>query len=526
KLSEVSDRLPSSLFIVGVNGQDTHPSFGSGYGDIYLASYRRQRVALKRMRHFLRGSESHRIRLKFCREALVWKDLCHPHILPFLGIDRDSFPTFLCMVSPFMKHGTVLNYLKTHGHANVDKLLYEIAQGLEYLHSHRIVHGDLRGGNILITEDWNACLADFGLSIVSDVTASMSTTRAGSLYWMAPELLDPDRFGLTFGRTHATDVYAFGCVCFELYTGRPPFANLTEPAALLKILNGERSERMAGIPAMSNILWQHVKGFWAQDPTTRPSTQIVVQKMVWPPADPQSPQTLASSLPTTYHRPMRRRGPPDVKVLKENTKTTQDIDLELPINVLVVEGNAIDNVVAQMMLTGFLQKKKIKYQLANNGLEAVNKYKTEKFDFILMDLSMPIMDGIDATKEIRRLEKLNAVPGYHLVSSAIILAQTASSLQNDRVKMLAAGCNDYLTKPINLQWLNSKLMEWGSMKALQMWAKTPPLNSELQNPLSEVPLAGPLDAGLASVIPALAGLDIQDFLDSLPIEGKLGFPFR
>ncbi|KAJ7202467.1 kinase-like domain-containing protein [Mycena haematopus] len=145
KLSALCDKLPSSLFIVGVTGRDEHPTFGGGFGDIYRASYDGQRVALKRMRHFLRGSDLRRLRLKFCREALVWKDLHHPYILPFLGIDADSFSSSLCMISPWMEHGTVINYLKTHGYANVDKLLYEIAQGLEYLHSKNIVHGDLRG---------------------------------------------------------------------------------------------------------------------------------------------------------------------------------------------------------------------------------------------------------------------------------------------------------------------------------------------------------------------------------------------
>ncbi|KAF8183729.1 kinase-like domain-containing protein, partial [Mycena galopus ATCC 62051] len=275
KLSESCDMLPTSLFIVGVGGRDEHPSFGGGFGDIYRALYGDQRVALKRMRHFLRGSDLRRIRLKFCREALLWKDLHHPHILPFLGIDRDSFPSSLCMVSPWMEHGTVINYLKTHGYATVDKLLYEIAQGLEYLHSHNIVHGDLRGGNILIKEDWSACLADFGLSIFSDATATMSTTRAGSLYWMAPELLVPERFGLKFARTPATDVYAFGCVCFELYTERPPFSAWPEPAALMKVLNSERPERPQGPPALSDILWQHVTEFLAESPLTRPSTQLV-----------------------------------------------------------------------------------------------------------------------------------------------------------------------------------------------------------------------------------------------------------
>ncbi|KAF7373346.1 Kinase-like protein [Mycena sanguinolenta] len=210
---------------------------------------------------------------------------------------RIASPSSLCMVSPWMEHGTVLNYLKTHGHTNLDKLLYEIAQGLEYLHSHNVVHGDLRGTNILIKEDWSACLTDFGLSILSDVTSTMSTNRGGSAHWMAPELLDPDRFGIKFARTAATDVYAFGCVCIELYTERPPFSNVSETAALLKVINGERPERPPGPPAMSDTLWQHVTEFWAENPTTRPSTQSVVQAMTWPPTDPN------------HSRPQFRFGP-------------------------------------------------------------------------------------------------------------------------------------------------------------------------------------------------------------------------
>ncbi|KAF8150309.1 kinase-like domain-containing protein [Mycena galopus ATCC 62051] len=307
KLSESCDMLPSSLFIVGVHDRDEHPSFGGGFGDIYRASYGDQRVALKRMRYFVHGSDLRRMHLKFCREALLWKDLHHPYILPFVGIDRDSFPSSLCMVSHWMDHGTVMNYLKTHGHANVDKLLYEIAQGLEYLHSRNIVHGDLRGANILIKKDWSACLADFGLSSFSDATATMSTSRAGSPYWMAPELLDPERFGLQFARTPATDVYAFGCVCIELYTGRPPFSAWREFAALLKVLEGERPERPSGPPVMSDMLWQNVTDFWAESFSTRPSTPLVVRNMAWP--SPVPPSSLPAIKVPGLEKSGRGEGP-------------------------------------------------------------------------------------------------------------------------------------------------------------------------------------------------------------------------
>ncbi|KAJ7619295.1 kinase-like domain-containing protein [Roridomyces roridus] len=283
KLSETCDRLPSSFFITNVVERDLYPRFGGGFGDVYRARYEGQNVALKHMRHFLRGSELRDIRLRLCREALVWKDLNHPNILPFIGIDRETFPESLCMVSPWMENGTVLAYLAVHGRANVNKLLFEIAKGIQYLHSRNIVHGDLRGANILIKEDWVACLADFGLSSFTDLTSRTHTSnRAGSLYWMAPELIDPDRFGRKFIRTPATDVYAFGCVCFELYTGRPPFSELSETAALFKIIGGERAQRPVGEPSISDGLWSQITTYWDGDPASRPTIEIVLQNPVWP----------------------------------------------------------------------------------------------------------------------------------------------------------------------------------------------------------------------------------------------------
>lgn len=152
-----------------------------------------------------------------------------------------------------------------------------------------------------------------------------------------------------------------------------------------------------------------------------------------------------------------------------------------PIVVLIVE----DNMINQRILETFMKKRKIRCLTAKNGREAVDKWKKGGIHLVLMDIQMPVMSGIEATKEIRRLERTNYIGVFsksemldtkieetdvltniHFKSPVIIVALTASSLQSDRHEALAAGCNDFLTKPVSLVWLEKKVLEWGCMQAL------------------------------------------------------------
>ena len=115
------------------------------------------------------------------------------------------------------------------------------------------------------------------------------------------------------------------------------------------------------------------------------------------------------------------------------------------IKVLIVEDNPIN----QLLVIKVLQKRGYETTIAQNGKIAIEKYKNENFDIVLMDLQMPEMDGYEAAKYIRRMdpEKAN-IP---------IVAMTAHTIQGELEKCLAIGMNDYVSKPFSPDELNAKI---------------------------------------------------------------------
>ncbi|KAG5365422.1 Response regulator mcs4 [Yarrowia sp. C11] len=216
-------------------------------------------------------------------------------------------------------------------------------------------------------------------------------------------------------------------------------------------------------------------------PATGPTSKTVRKEEPKAPAPQKAPPQAGTQAQV---KPELRRTRTPLTAKGQKGPTTMETIVPR-VNVLIVEDNEIN----QKILEAFMRKRKIRSSVAKNGREALEKWRQGGYHLILMDIQLPVMSGILVTKEIRRLEHQNKIgvfsggagatqstmapvapedvlDGNLFRSPVIIVALTASSLKEDKSEALAAGCNDFLTKPVNMVWLERKIMEWGCMQAL------------------------------------------------------------
>ncbi|KAF9254232.1 kinase-like protein [Marasmius fiardii PR-910] len=281
RLSGKSGLHPQCLTIWGVEKLGNDPVGGGAFGDVWQGRIGQQLVCLKVVRAF-RRSDIKLILKNYMQEAIIWRQLDHPNVLPFMGIYYlDKEQKRLCLVSPWMERGNLVDFMKASPNlVDHDLLAYDIARGLSYLHAKKIVHGDLKGVNILITPDLRACIGDFGLSRVSATLPLLSeTTRpTGTTRWLSPELMQP---ATSCVPTKHSDVYAFACVCYEIFTGRLPFYELPNDASVLcaVLLHKQHPSRADDCTKLRSVLWEMMVACWDEVPSSRPMMTEVVERL-------------------------------------------------------------------------------------------------------------------------------------------------------------------------------------------------------------------------------------------------------
>jgi len=178
-----------------------------------------------------------------------------------------------------------------------------------------------------------------------------------------------------------------------------------------------------------------------------------------------------------------------------NPSKSDRITLPRPENILVVEDAAIN----QMVIMGILQQQGFKPTCVNNGQEAVNAYQSGNYNLILMDLQMPVMDGYEATYQIRELEKTHQTP------SVPIVALTANAMDGVSEKVLESGMDDYLTKPIKAETIQAAIAKWLPTQSLNTSSKTNEHKSAIEKSDTKAILTPILKASVLDSLEASLG---------------------
>jgi serine/threonine-protein kinase len=231
---------------------------------------------------------------RFQREARAAAMVRDPHVVAVYDFGHSNGEYYLVM--ELLEGRSVAHELALHGPLPVDRavdIVRQVARGLAAAHRHHIVHRDIKPDNLLIDVDGSVKIADFGIahSPGGSITPASSGLILGTSLYLAPER------ALGHPATPATDVYALGCVLYQLLTGRPPFEG-ENPTVVL-------SQHVQATPAVPEKVpvpvADLIRRMLAKEPAERPTTDEVAS---WAFTDPRNATT--AELPPPPLRRNRR----------------------------------------------------------------------------------------------------------------------------------------------------------------------------------------------------------------------------
>lgn len=245
-----------------------------GMATVYLAhdTVTQTRVALKVLHPHLRSDEL--IAERFRREIAAARRVRHPNVAEIHDlIETDQL---LCLVVQYHDGIDVKRLLRRQERLNADdavKVIGQVLDGLAAAHAQGVVHRDVKPHNILVDDELNVLLTDFGLARVD----SLAGLTAHTMSLGTPEYMAPELFGSHYVDSRA-DIYAVGVTLFEMLTGKLPFRGST-PLALLDMHRSEPAPRLRSVdPTLPELLDELVARALAKAPEDRFATPMEMRQ--------------------------------------------------------------------------------------------------------------------------------------------------------------------------------------------------------------------------------------------------------
>ncbi|KAM0033125.1 putative dual-specificity kinase TKL-Pl-4 family [Helianthus debilis subsp. tardiflorus] len=278
---------PSKLIVKSTLARGT-------YGTVHRGVYDGVDVAVKLLDW---GEEGHRseaeiqsLRAAFTQEVVVWHKLDHPNVTKFIGATMGSsdlqiqtengqigMPSNICcVVVEYLPGGALKSYLLKNRRKKlpfkvVIQIAFDLARGLSYLHSQKIVHRDVKTENVLLDKTRTVKIADFGVARVEASNPNDMTGETGTLGYMTPEVLNGNPYN------RKCDVYSFGICLWEIYCCDMPYPDLSFSEVTSAVV---RQNLRPDIPrccpsSLSNVM----KQCWDANPDKRPEMDEVVRML-------------------------------------------------------------------------------------------------------------------------------------------------------------------------------------------------------------------------------------------------------
>ncbi|KAG8929608.1 hypothetical protein FRC01_004068 [Tulasnella sp. 417] len=307
---KLSDRRIDSSRIVFVAVEENEDKLEGGYGEVcpallldqsqqapawWLPFIRRSErpregvmVAVKKLKMGATKADFNRFKPAFARELTIWSKLKHPSVSELYGFWADFDVGKAWLISPWAPYGSVRDFVGSRDLSIPERisLVYDTADGLKYLHSQSVCHGDIKAANALVNAERRAVLCDLGLARLHDENfarlESTGSRKAGSLRWCSPELFNDQP------RSPQSDVWAWAWLVWEVMTGRLPYQEARADYAILAKIYEARRPDIDNHVQLSECaeLWDLMKKCWETDPASRPSSAKCRDIVSWMPRCP------------------------------------------------------------------------------------------------------------------------------------------------------------------------------------------------------------------------------------------------
>ncbi|XP_066466755.1 serine/threonine-protein kinase PLK1 [Tiliqua scincoides] len=201
-------------------------------------------------------------------EIALHRGLAHRHVVAFHGFFEDAHFVFILL--ELCRRRSLLELHKRRKALTEPEARYYLRQiilGCQYLHSNRVIHRDLKLGNLFLNDDMEVKIGDFGLATKVEYDGERKKTLCGTPNYIAPEVLDKK------GHSFEVDIWSIGCIMYTLLVGKPPFETASLSQTYRRIKNNEYTIPSHINPVAANLIQKMLR----PDPATRPTVDELLE---------------------------------------------------------------------------------------------------------------------------------------------------------------------------------------------------------------------------------------------------------